>query len=115
MEGRVMLVLLASIVVGSSSRGSASGGSQPGALTPPAVGAPSAAKVFAKLFRPAPTPVASRSAAQRPSGRTTPKVVCGMTLVAGAAATDPGIATRTQKSDMRFTSRAIQPTLCWPD
>ena len=115
MDGRVMLVLLASILVSSPAEPAAAGNSRPGALTPRAAGAPSAAKVFAKLFRPAPTPVASQSPAQPPSTARTPKVVCGMTLIPGAAAIDPGIATRTSKSDTRFTIRAIQPTSCWPD
>jgi hypothetical protein len=115
MKAQLTLTLVFIILVSSGSVGATSRDSQTGAVTQPPVVVPFARKPFTKLFRPAPLPTESRSSMQQPRSPARPKVVCGMTLIPGDPAIDSGIATRAQRSETRFTIRAIQPRICWPE
>lgn len=64
--------------------------------------------LFGEQSRPAPV-VAPRPAAPTPVA---PVVKCGLTMIPGDPAIDPGIAAPKAPTTQRFHSRTIEPTIC---
>jgi len=61
-----------------------------------------------------PRPLIPAARRQRPSDGTgwPPRVVCGMTVVPGVPAVDPGMTARVTPPAAQPTIRAVEPTIC---
>jgi hypothetical protein len=75
---------------------------------------PRSKTLFARLFAPSAQQPNDTPSREPPLRQWKPKVVCGMLLIPGDPSVDPGIRVERRDSDTKFTIRAIEPPICWP-
>ena len=70
---------------------------------------------FERLFAPPKRQASLPASPQQREPEPRPKVVCGMVLIPADPSIDPRIRFEAPKRDTRFTIRAVQPPVCWPE
>lgn len=103
------------LALGSPVAGDQAGPATPEELRPPASPAPFSQHQpkdpYGDLFR----ALVDRSRAlqaERARSAAAPKVVCGMVLIPADGSVDPGIRVSPPPSSVRYTMRAIEPSMC---